>query len=282
MCLSSHMDGRKGSHGGGRGQDMTAKSPTIPPALAAFIPQRVPVPLQVDEGSASCQAPLPAPHLVQGPQMSGVRPRPNEYLFGLSSQFAEPDVEKPVLKKKQASRKMKKFEVSHTSPSPATVKSDSFNPSTIQCNQLGNVRKEKFDVENESALRDVNLNEIVREVVDQYVPRVVVEVASQESIIIFDVVANSVADKAIETIVPVKVQGDVPLVATSKGSVVGSVVFLDVVEEEVPEDVKSDEYEVVEDIVHDEEKGSTYEVVEEIVRKVQGEGRVCRRYNHCS
>ncbi|KMZ63770.1 hypothetical protein ZOSMA_39G00400 [Zostera marina] len=84
--------------------------PEISPMLATLIPQRVPVPIQVVDASSS-RPPFPVPEFVlQELQTSGLRPRPDEYVFGLGTPFAESDTEKSVLKKK-ATRKIKRCEM---------------------------------------------------------------------------------------------------------------------------------------------------------------------------
>ncbi|KMZ62481.1 hypothetical protein ZOSMA_45G00200 [Zostera marina] len=211
--------------------------PDIPPALAALILQQVPVPLQVVEGSSSCQSPLTVPEVVQEPETSGVRPRPDEYLFGLSTPFDESDTEKSVLKKKKVTRKIKKCEI---------VAGETIIPVMVE----GEVPLEGVPEGGEVG------SDVVPDVSEPVVPDVIEEEVPEDvRNVVYEVrkdVVPEVVPEMHEIIVPEDVEEVVPEVVRS--------IVLEVLEEAVDEEVRSIDPEILETVGNEIPEGPDVEV----------------------
>ncbi|KMZ56498.1 hypothetical protein ZOSMA_94G00220 [Zostera marina] len=264
LLTFAHMDSRRGSRGRGRVQNINGSRER---GRSRFpMPTMDFPPIMVSPLTFDCRDYIGSPNRCVPHRRSRypVDGRNSKRLFLVIVSFEEFTMSIVLLQKSLTFRlrlwrsfhseyqfPYKLWKVTHTRHSPTVEMSDSFDPSTIQCNQLGNVPKGKYDEENESSLRELNIDEVVRKVVEEYVPRVVVEVTNQEDVILSDVVVDSV--ETFETIVPVMVEGEIPLEGVPEDGEVGSdvvsevceTIVLDVVEEEVPEDmIMSDAVEI--------------------------------------
>lgn len=102
---------------------MIPAKPDVPAVLAVLVPERVPhvvpsvfelVVLQSIAEPSTSNDPRTVPEIFSEIQLFSLRPRlDEEYVIGLASPFVELGKAKPVLKKKKASKKIKKSEVCH-------------------------------------------------------------------------------------------------------------------------------------------------------------------------
>lgn len=101
---------------------MIPAKPDVPAVLAVLVPERVPhvvpsvfelVVLQSIAEPSTSNDPRTVPEIFSEIQLFSLRPRLDEYVIGLASPFVELGKQKPVLKKKKATKKIKKSEVCH-------------------------------------------------------------------------------------------------------------------------------------------------------------------------
>ncbi|KMZ75132.1 hypothetical protein ZOSMA_118G00090 [Zostera marina] len=160
-----------------------AGTSNIPPLLAALIVEGVGRKARRPVAVASTSTPVStAPLETPSNPVSSLLPRPDEYVIGLSSPFATCKAEKPLSKKKRATRKIKRGEVGTSNVSPlqrtaiqSPEKLDSFDSSTIHCNQFGNVKndpicREVGDANESLDVVDVVVRDVHADVDDVDVP----------------------------------------------------------------------------------------------------------------